>query len=357
MKKILAISLLVTACLGSAMAGNKDRSGQAGANELLINPWARSSGWQGLNTAGVSGVEAMNLNCAGLASTQKTEIVFSRTEWLAGSGISINAGGFSQKLGDKGGVLGVSIMSIGFGDIQITTTSLPEGGLGTYKPQFLNLALAYSKVFSNSIYGGFVVRGISESISNVGAFGLSIDAGVQYHTGNKTYPERMKFGIALRNIGTPMKFGGDGLSFKGNSQETGSSSTSTYVMTVEQRSAKFELPSLLNIGASYDFHPGTSGNTRITLAANFTSNSFTRDQVGIGLEGALHEMFMLRVAYNYEGGILSTDQRTNVMTGLSAGLSVVVPAKETGPHFELDYSFRATNPWNGIHSIGVRAIL
>ena len=28
-------------------AGNKDRVGQAGADELLINPWARSSGWGG----------------------------------------------------------------------------------------------------------------------------------------------------------------------------------------------------------------------------------------------------------------------------------------------------------------------
>jgi hypothetical protein len=28
----------------AVLAGNKDRSGQAGASELLINPWARSSG-------------------------------------------------------------------------------------------------------------------------------------------------------------------------------------------------------------------------------------------------------------------------------------------------------------------------
>jgi hypothetical protein len=34
-------------------AGNKDRAGEAGASELLINPWARSSGWGGANTASV----------------------------------------------------------------------------------------------------------------------------------------------------------------------------------------------------------------------------------------------------------------------------------------------------------------
>ena len=29
-------------------AGNEQRAGQAGASELLINPWARSSGWEEL---------------------------------------------------------------------------------------------------------------------------------------------------------------------------------------------------------------------------------------------------------------------------------------------------------------------
>jgi len=28
-----------------ASAGNKDDQGKAGASELLINPWARSTGW------------------------------------------------------------------------------------------------------------------------------------------------------------------------------------------------------------------------------------------------------------------------------------------------------------------------
>jgi len=51
MKKIYGILLaiflvgLVSFPSQYAAAGNKDRSGQAGASELLINPWARSSGW------------------------------------------------------------------------------------------------------------------------------------------------------------------------------------------------------------------------------------------------------------------------------------------------------------------------
>ncbi|MDD3744056.1 MAG: hypothetical protein PHX54_10580, partial [Lentimicrobiaceae bacterium] len=53
--------------LNQAWAGNKDRSGQAGASELLINPWARSSGWGGANVANVRGLEGLFNNVAGSA--------------------------------------------------------------------------------------------------------------------------------------------------------------------------------------------------------------------------------------------------------------------------------------------------
>lgn len=36
---------------GSAMAGNPDRVGSAGATQLLVNPWARSNGWSLANTS------------------------------------------------------------------------------------------------------------------------------------------------------------------------------------------------------------------------------------------------------------------------------------------------------------------
>ena len=47
-----------------SFAGNEQRAGQAGASELLINPWARSSGWAGANVAGVRGLEGIYSNVA-----------------------------------------------------------------------------------------------------------------------------------------------------------------------------------------------------------------------------------------------------------------------------------------------------
>ena len=57
------------------VAGNPDRQGEAGANELLFNPWARSAGLHSMNTASIMGVEAMRLNIAGLARVPGTELL------------------------------------------------------------------------------------------------------------------------------------------------------------------------------------------------------------------------------------------------------------------------------------------
>lgn len=70
-KYFIAISFILTLSAGSLLAGNKDRSGQAGASELLINPWARSTGWGNAGMSSIKGLEAIWSNVGGLAFTQK----------------------------------------------------------------------------------------------------------------------------------------------------------------------------------------------------------------------------------------------------------------------------------------------
>lgn len=338
--------LLCGALIGAqAFAGNPDRAGQAGGSQLLINPWARSSGWGLANYASLRGVESMYGNVAGLAHTRKTEIYFTNTTWLQGSGVRINAIGLGQKVGESG-VLGLSATVMGFGDLQVTTDAQPEGGLGTFSPTMSNISLAYAKSFSNSIYGGLLVRVVSESIANVRATGICFDAGIHYVTGEK---DNIKFGIALKNVGPAMRFAGDGLGVQGLV------STGSDVLTLQQRSERFELPSMLTIGAAWDVVTGDMH--RLTLAGTFVSNSFTQDQGLFGVEYGFKRIFHLRGGYLYEKDITNEDRLT-VFTGPSAGLSVDLPfGEEKKSAIAFDYGYRATNPFGGVHSIGVRISL
>ena len=344
--RIFLVMILTGLCvlpIKNLNAGNEDRVGECGSQELLINPWARSSGWGGAGVACSRGIEAMYTNIAGLAFTPRTEIVFANTMWLKGSGVNINTFGLSQKVGETG-VLGVSIMAMSFGDIDITTVELPEGGSGTFTPSLMNINVSYSRMFSNSIYGGINLKVISQKISNLSAQGFAIDAGIQYITGEK---ENIMFGIALKNVGSKLKFKGDGLSISGN--VLGGSTQ----LTVEQRSAEYELPTTLNIGVAYDFI--INDQHKITLAGTFVSNSFGKDQYIVGLEYKMMNYLYLRGGYAMEKGTFKKAERTNALTGPHAGITVQVPVnKKKGSTIGLDYSYRVTDPFQGVHSIGAR---
>jgi hypothetical protein len=352
-KSIYSVLLALASVLpfSAVNAGNNERVAQAGAGELLINPWARSSGWASANTGSIRGLEAVFSNVAGIAFTKKTELIFSRTAWLQGSGININSFGFSQRVGETS-VLALSAMSMSFGDIDITTVERPEGGIGTFSPSYTNIAISYAKEFSHSIYGGFTVRGISESIPDLSAQGVSLDAGIQYIAGKY---DNIKFGISLKNVGPTMKFSGDGLSDKMIRTGNGTSATGTYSLTIHHKSEVFELPSLFNIGGAYDYK--INDMHMITGALNFTSHSFTKDQFAAGVEYAFRNLFMVRAGYTFSQKDEISDKLTNAFAGPSAGFTVEMPFGKAGRSFGLDYSYRHTDYFQGTHSIGARMAL
>ena len=349
---VLSFVILFGLSAPQAFAGNKDRSGQAGAPELLINPWAASSGWGNAGMSFVHGVEAIYGNVAGISSCRTLDVNFTHTSWLVGVGndTRISSFGFLARVGESS-VLGLSFMSFSLGEIPITTVDNPDPNtLGTYKPNLMNINLSFAKAFSNSISGGVNLKIISESIKDMDGVGVAIDAGIQYVTGPF---DNIHFGITLKNIGPTMKFSGDGLSLR-----VFMDNTSNQQFTMVQRVDDFELPTQLSIAAAYDFLFAETN--RITLAGNFCSNSFTNDQFTLGLEYAWKEILLLHAAYTYEKGIWSgiESEAMNINRGLSAGLSVQAPLSkdENGLKLAVDYSFRDTYTFKGTHSVGVRLI-
>ncbi|MCH2197483.1 MAG: PorV/PorQ family protein [Flavobacteriales bacterium] len=347
-KYIISLSTLAAVLLllpGSMSAGNPDRAGSAGASQLLINPWARSTGMANASMASIRGVEATFLNVAGLAFVERTELIFANQQYLVGTDITMNSLGFGQKVGENS-VIALTVMSMSFGEIDVTTEDLPEGGIGTFRPNMSNIGISYAKAFSNSIYGGITARIVSESISNARAQGIAFDAGIRYITGDN---DQLRFGIALRNVGPPMRFSGDGLTATATIPSTGNQ------ITVSQRSEKYELPSMVNIGVSYDFL--FSETMKLTTDGQFTSNSFTRDQFGFGAAFSWNERVIIRGGYLWESELTNEEERQTAVAGPGGGLTLQIPAGPNGTVIGVDYSYRTTNPFNGTHAIGLHVTL
>lgn len=275
-------------------------------------------------------------------------------------------------------------MSMGFGDIPITTVAQPEGGLGTFSPNLMYIGLHYAKSFNNFIKGGISFKVINESIADLHATGFAIDAGVQYIAGKF---ENFKIGVSLRNIGLPMSYKGDGMTFRSII------SGSTHEQTLAVRSAEYEMPALLAIGASYDFlffgkeyasmskeDLEAEGLTRddaqhrITIAGSFTANSYTRDIFALGLEYGFMNYFMVRAGYSLEN--ITSQKETNVkdatqtvttvllnsdsfFVGPSVGATAVIPLAKgnNGSRIYIDYAYRFTHKWKGNHYIGLKFTL
>lgn len=364
MKKLTRglLALAVVGCTLPAQAGNDQKRGQAGATELTVNPWGRSAGWANANTAGIRGVEAMNSNVGGLAYVQGTEVLFTTTRWLEGTGVNVNAAGVGQQLGKSGGVLGISVVSWSLGKFYQTAGAMPDNDI-TFTPRMLNVAMSYAKVFSNAITGGLTVRYLTESVPDASATGVSVDGAVQYqtHLGGAD-PERrnLKFGVALRNVGPELRFSGSGLTYRaGSVASLGGDNT----RALSGPSESFEMPTMLTIGGQYDVVP--TEDHRLTVAANFVSNTFSQDQYQGGLEYAFMERFMVRGGYDFMKRGDLNNERTVAHTGLTAGASVEVPfgksadedADQKQHRLAIDYAYRHSNPWQGSHSVGIRLVL
>ncbi len=349
------VGLLIGVALSqSVMAGNPDRVGQSGAQQLLVNPWARSSGWGGVNVAGINGVECMQFNIAGLADIHQTEFLASRVSWLGNSavGININAFGFAQTLGADDAI-GLSVTSWDFGDIPVTTVNSPEPIQGSYRISMVNIGVGYAHKFSNAIRAGILMRGLSEGVTSVSASGIAIDAGIQYFAGEfGGHKDRIKIGVSLRNVGPTMSFSGGGLSTRALIDG------SSYSMTIENRANEFELPSMLNIGASYDLYFDSLSDNKLTIAASFMSNAFEKDQEIVGLQYSYRSFLMLRRGFNYEADIFSSEIRTKALVGPSAGVTVDLPFgdKSKGKRFGVDYSYRSSI-FTGTHTFGLKLTL
>lgn len=336
-----------------ANAGNQDRVGSAGATELLINPWTRSASMSDANVASVSGLEGAFINLGGLAQLKKMDLVAVRTNLFGKDVAKVNAIGFATKVGESN-VLALTYTGVNFGNIPVTTVDNPEGIGTTFSPRYTLLGLSYARAFSNSIYGGIQMKVINESISNAKANGVAFDAGIKYVTGEK---DQIKFGINLKNVGPPMSYSGDGFSI--TSTFSAVTPVNDFISTTNLPSAKFELPSQVNIAFSYDFLFGETG--KLTTAACYTSNSFSKDNIRLGLEYThtiKKAVFGVRAGYNYEKGIFKTIDRTSAFLGPAAGVSVDFgkDSKE-GTLIGIDYCYRATSFLAATHSIGVRITL
>ena len=112
---------------------------------------------------------------------------------------------------------------------------------------------------------------------------------------------------------------------------------------VRTQSASFELPSYVQLGASYDLYKNEQN--KASVYALYQSNNFSRDEGKVGFEYSFKNTFFLRGGYasNFSSKekIEGADQNTKTyLYGLTLGAGV--KTKLGGTMVAFDYSWRQT---------------
>lgn len=341
LSSFLAVLMALVLISATATAGGGDRQGTAGADQLLVPVGARGIALGSSYSAGISGLNAIYYNPAGLAASKNAaEAMFSHSETFGDIGVSYAAvgaefGGF--------GHLAFSVKSLSFGDIDLTDETSPDGTGATWSPTFVALGLTYSRALTDRIRAGVSTYLVSEDLYRVSASSVSFDIGVQYQ--GLAGVRGLGIGVTLRHLGGNVQYEGPGLTRRVDELD---SKRDPQLLRVE--AAGFSLPTSLELGVAYtrtlaDLH-------NLTVAGSFENNNFITDQYRLGVEYAFRNFFFLRGSYNLAGDDPDDafgDTAYEYDAAFGAGVNLDAGDLQIG----VDYAYRNMKTFDGNHVITV----
>jgi hypothetical protein len=319
---------------GGSLGQSGTRSGTAGAPELLVSPTARYAALGASGTSGVTGmngIEALFANPAGLALGSGTNALFSRMNYVAD--IGVNYFGVSQQMGNNN--VAFTVSSWDFGEIPEQTEIVPDVSDVTFQVNYLTAAFSFARNLTDRISVGTTVKMITESIDDVTGSGMALDAGMNYTVGESG----LRFGVALKNIGSGMSYSGAGLTRLVKLTDQSPSAKSN---ALNFEAAAVELPTLLNFGMAYTRPIGAG--SAVTFIGNFRSNSFDPDQYAGAVEFSYQDLFFVRGGYSaVESG------NTSFYTGLSYGAGINLNLGNSA--LTVDYAYVPTDYFSNVQYI------
>ncbi len=328
------LCLLMVLLVGTTVAQNQ-RTGTSAASELLIPVGGRDFAMGGSSLASASGVEAIHWNPAGLARISgSAEGMFSTMTYLAD--IKVNYGAAGANFGGFGSIA-LSVKSLDFGDIPLTTVEDPEGRSGaTFSPTYVTVGLTYARQITDAASVGVTAKLVSETIARVSQSGVAFDIGLQYH-GLLDLPG-LGLGISVKNIGPQLQFSGSGL-LRNAVASDGNRPVQKYASVA----AGFELPSLIDIGLTYSGK--VEDNMSYAVSGSYTNNNLYVDEYRLGAEyGISFDAVSLfaRGGYAFVPQITESSDR---IFGPTAGVGLNY--KSGGTDITVDFGYRKVDLFDG----------
>ena len=191
-------SLLVISLQGFLIADDNDKVGSVAFKFLNIQTDARTAALGG-TAAQASGAGAMFSNPAGLAGSSMG-LSAGMSQWLVETDIT----SFGLALPMAGGVIGVGVVSVDYGDMMRSGWGEESGQFifqpnqnGAFTAADMSIQFSYGKSLTDKFSIGGSAKMISQSIDDVDISGTAFDIGMQFNTGYRG----IQMGAVISNFG------------------------------------------------------------------------------------------------------------------------------------------------------------
>jgi len=338
-KNVMLIVLGVcTFVLGTTVAFAQQKAGLSAAPELTIPIGARYVATSGANISSVSGIDAITWNPAGLDAGSGSSALFSYRQYIADINISYVA--LATKI-EGVGSFGLALRSFNIGSIGVTTEDQPDGNGQVISPSFFTFGVSYSRQLSDRVSFGANFNVVSESFGGVSASGVAFDAGVQYK--DLIGVQGLALGVAVRNIGTSMQYGGSGLWVQASDPNSDRGLTNYKI-----EAASFQMPSVIDIGVGYTKPIDEDNNVKVNVA--YENDNFGIDGYRVGGEYSFQNSIFIRAGYLYSTDVSGTVSIWQNYT-LGAGVDL---QKYAGIGISVDYAYVPVKYFTANNLIDVR---
>lgn len=318
---------------------NVSAVGTNAATFLEIGVGARAMSMGGSYAAVANDASALYWNPAGIVWIPNVEIEATHNSWLLGS--SHDFVGVVVPVPSINSTIGISFLTLGFGDQPVRTVDRPEGTGESYDARDMAIGLTYAFALTDRFGFGLTAKYITQRIwfESGSAFGL--DLGIFY----VTPVEGLRLGISMSNFGTSLDLSGNNLA--------STTSPDKNVQTFDRAPVQYEtttgsLPVLFRGGLAYEARIGDLGTALLTADVNHPSNA--TESINTGIELGFRNLFFIR------GGYASLLERDRI-AGLTLGAGIDWRDDQQGFGIRVDYSWADWGVLTNVQRITVGVVL
>ena len=344
--------LIIIAFLASTQlwAQKPYRVGTTAANFLEIGYGAAGNAMGDAYVTLVNDVSGLYWNPAGLAALQYNEVQLFHQPWIAD--ISTNFLGVGLKLPRGYGILGLGLINVAYGDIEVTNLEAQEGTGELYNASEYAMSLAFARNLTDWFSFGASGKFIYSKIWYLSAKAFALDLGVivrtRFFSITGKREDGLRIGMSISNYGTRMKYSGINLltavdilpEKNGNYKD----------VPADFHLQEWELPLIFRLGVSLTALKFENQNLLVALDALHVNNNSESVNAGLQYELRVPQTGSLFLRGGYKALFMEKSEY-----GPSLGVGLKIRFVKNKPLF-IEYAFRDVGVLGKTHSYGVRVV-